>query len=501
MNRQLLHGLAATDQLVIIVPLLIPLFNMLIIKLGRHMPGMRDMLTLLLAGLLWFDLCMLMDFLLHSGVSPTQHIPLFPGLVLAFKATPLGLYTAGVIAALWGAVSLYLSSYIQPSHHRDSGDIYYPLLLWVSATMGIALSDNLLTLFLFSLLAMGTGARPISLPSNTSHAIVKNYSLAAVILSAIFLLPVMIWLMLQGDGSHFGIDHFDSNGMIDTNNQAIAVSLMLFLLISGLVIAPFLPLYHLLTRKIVTIQLFLPFSALTAGLIALLKAVIYIFGLDYLQHISAPNLPYFSWSSLISCFIILLFSVMALREERLLQRLGKLTVIQLAMFMLAICLFTINGVIIALLQLVAAGTALAVLFFATGVYSTALPTSVKIVDMAGIGRRHPWILAAFTLASLSLAGLPLTIGFMVKYTLLSLLFKQQLIPAALVLATATLLNGLSLLQIIIELSLPNTQQLPLFCKVPLIMRSVTILMALILLAMVGEFGYLSLWLEHLMVNL
>ena len=44
--------------------------------------------------------------------------------------------------------------------------------------------------------------------------------------------------------------------------------------------------------------------------------------------------------------------------------------------------------------------------------------SVKIEDMAGLGRRMPWTMAAFVVGGLSLIGVPLTVGFISKWYLI-----------------------------------------------------------------------------------
>jgi multicomponent Na+:H+ antiporter subunit D len=65
--------------------------------------------------------------------------------------------------------------------------------------------------------------------------------------------------------------------------------------------------------------------------------------------------------------------------------------------------------------------------------------SVRLEDMAGLGREMPWTMAAFVVAGLSLVGVPLTVGFVSKwYLVLAALQGGHVIIAVLVLLSSLL---------------------------------------------------------------
>jgi len=80
------------------------------------------------------------------------------------------------------------------------------------------------------------------------------------------------------------------------------------------------------------------------------------------------------------------------------------------------------------------------LFFAAGaIYTAAHKTEVSQLD--GIGRRMPWTMAAFAIASLSMIGLPPTVGFVSKWYMVSGAMAAQQTLVLVVIAVSTLLNA------------------------------------------------------------
>jgi multicomponent Na+:H+ antiporter subunit D len=65
--------------------------------------------------------------------------------------------------------------------------------------------------------------------------------------------------------------------------------------------------------------------------------------------------------------------------------------------------------------------------------------SVHINDMRGLGRRMPWTMAAFVIGGLSMIGVPLTVGFVSKWYLVSGALEAGLWPVAILILLSSLL--------------------------------------------------------------
>ena len=87
------------------------------------------------------------------------------------------------------------------------------------------------------------------------------------------------------------------------------------------------------------------------------------------------------------------------------------------------------------------------LFFAAGaIYTAAHKTEVSQLD--GIGRRMPWTMTAFTLAALSLIGIPPAAGFISKWFIMSGAAQGGHYAVLAVLVVSTLLNAAYFLPIV-----------------------------------------------------
>ncbi|HEY7554882.1 MAG TPA: monovalent cation/H+ antiporter subunit D family protein [Candidatus Binatia bacterium] len=127
-----------------------------------------------------------------------------------------------------------------------------------------------------------------------------------------------------------------------------------------------------------------------------------------------PLLPVISW---LAAAGIILGSVMAIAQQDLRRMLAYSSVSQIAYVGLGLGMAHPLGLVGALLHVVNHAFMKGCLFFVAGSlrYRTG---SVKISDLAGMGRKMPWTFAAFTVAALSMIGIPPAAGFFSKWYLL-----------------------------------------------------------------------------------
>jgi multicomponent Na+:H+ antiporter subunit D len=125
-------------------------------------------------------------------------------------------------------------------------------------------------------------------------------------------------------------------------------------------------------------------------------------------------LPVISW---LAAAGIILGSVMAIAQQDLRRMLAYSSVSQIAYVGLGLGMAHPLGLVGALLHVVNHAFMKGCLFFVAGSlrYQTG---SVKISDLAGMGRKMPWTFAAFTVAALSMIGIPPAAGFFSKWYLL-----------------------------------------------------------------------------------
>jgi multicomponent Na+:H+ antiporter subunit D len=138
---------------------------------------------------------------------------------------------------------------------------------------------------------------------------------------------------------------------------------------------------------------------------------------------------------------------MALRQDDLKRRLAYSTVSQVSYIVLGVALLGPLATAGGLVHLVHQGLMKITLFLCAGNFSEVLSVK-KVSQMAGIGQRMPWSMAAFSLAALGMVGLPPLVGFYSKWYL-GLGALESSYPAfVLVLLASSLLNAAYFLPIL-----------------------------------------------------
>ena len=104
-------------------------------------------------------------------------------------------------------------------------------------------------------------------------------------------------------------------------------------------------------------------------------------------------------------FTIIVASTIALRQDNLKARLAYSTISQLSYVILGVALLTPSGIIGSVMHIVVHAFGKITLFFCAGaIYVTTHKTKVSELD--GIGKKMPFTMSAFTLATISMIGIP-----------------------------------------------------------------------------------------------
>ena len=202
-----------------------------------------------------------------------------------------------------------------------------------------------------------------------------------------------------------------------------------------------------------------PASAVLSGLItkmgvlALIRVVYYLFGWSFLDG---------SWAQtavlVLSLITVFMGSSLALREDTLKKRLAYSTVSQVSYVIFGLMLFHPLALEGAIYQAVFHAIAKNALFMATGaiIYQTHL---TQVSQLRGIGGPYSITMWCFTLASLSLVGIPPTGGFVSKWFLAEGALAAETGPMAFwgigVLMVSALLTAGYLLPIVVRAFFPG----------------------------------------------
>lgn len=114
------------------------------------------------------------------------------------------------------------------------------------------------------------------------------------------------------------------------------------------------------------------------------------------------------------------------------------SVAQIGYILAGVSLATAAGVSAAYLHMINHAITKAALFAAAGLLLMRLG-SVRLTELAGLGRRMPWTFAAIAVAGLGLVGVPPTAGFVSKWALVTALIERGVWPVLVAMLASSLL--------------------------------------------------------------
>jgi multicomponent Na+:H+ antiporter subunit D len=431
-----------TPDTAILGALAVPIGGAALIAAAHRNPNLREAVTLATSALLFLFVASLAPAVMAGERPAAMLAVVMPGIELAFRVEPLGMLFALVASGLWIVTSVYSIGYMRGNHEEHQTRYYVCFALALASAIGIAFAGNLFTLFLFY-----EGLTLITYPLVTHHGdeeakrAGRLYIGLLVGTSIVFLLVAIIWTW-----NITGTIDFAPGGILRGKASDATIGLLLALYVFGIGKAAVMPVHRWLPAAMVAPT---PVSALLhavavvkAGVFTVVKVVVYVFGVDAIAGMASV-----AWLPFIAGFTIIAASIVALRSDNLKRRLAYSTISQLSYVVFAAALLTPLTVIGAALHIAAHAFGKITLFFAAGaIYTAAHKTEVSELD--GIGRRMPWTMGAFAVASLSMIGLPPAAGFVSKWYMLSGAMASEQWAAVAVLAASTLLSAGYLLPIV-----------------------------------------------------
>lgn len=182
------------------------------------------------------------------------------------------------------------------------------------------------------------------------------------------------------------------------------------------------------------ISAFLSATATKVAVYLLLRFLLEIFGIEF----SLRTMPLDLILITLGLLGILSASLVAIYQRNVKRMLAYSSVAQVGYMVLGIGLASHTGITAALLHLFNHALMKGALFLALGAVMYRIG-SVLIDDLAGLGKRMPWTMAALVIGGISLIGVPPTIGFVSKWYLVLATLEQGLWPLAILILIGSVL--------------------------------------------------------------
>ncbi len=351
---------------------------------------------------------------------------MFGGLTLALRADGLGLLFASLASFLWILTTVYSVGYMRGLREHAQTRYYAAFALVLGATMGVALSSNLFSLFLFyEILTVATYPLVVHKESEEAFAAGRKY-LVYTLSGGVAVLAGLSLLYAVGGA---GALEFVGGGNLTIAGIPTDLAKAAFLLLLGGfgVKAAIVPFHGWLPSAMIAPTpvsgLLHAVAVVKAGVFGLLRLLLFLYGPGLMVGLDLQ------WIVLTAAVVtILVGSLLALVQDDFKLRLAYSTVSQLSYIVLGAAVLVPIGfggatregmaaaVIGATFAIAAHAFGKLTMFFVAG--AVAVETGkTKVSQLDGIGRKMPRTFVAFTLATLSMAGLPPMAGFVAKWYL------------------------------------------------------------------------------------
>jgi multicomponent Na+:H+ antiporter subunit A len=343
-----------------------------------------------------------------GGAIVSESRPWLPqiGVDLALRLDGLGLLFALLITGIGALVVLYAGRYLEG--HARLGRFYAFLLLFMASMLGVALADDLVSLFVFWELTSLSSYFLIGFEHENAEA--RRNALQALLVTGAGGLALLAGLILMalatGTGSLSG-----SIAQAEALRGDTYAPILLLVLLGAFTKSAQFPFHFWLPGAMVAPT---PVSAYLHSA-TMVKAGVYL--LARLQPGLGGTDAWTVTLAVAGVTTLLVGSVLALRQTDLKLILAYTTVAALGVMTLLVGLGTKTALAAAIVVLLAHALYKGALFLVAGAVDHGAGTR-DLARLGGLRRTMPWTATAALLAGLSFLGLPPFLGFVAKEALL-----------------------------------------------------------------------------------
>jgi len=408
----------------------------LAVLLLNNREKLRDVVSPLAALVLFAIVASMAPTVLAGGTVDLHLFEILPGIDFAFRADALGMVFATVSSLLWIVAAIYSIGYMRHLKEHAQTRFFACFATSLAAAVGGAFAANLFTLVIFyEVLSLVTYPLVYHHEDDAGWTGSRKYLVYLMGASKSVLLAALA-LTYHIAGS---LDFMAGGLLAGTDASAALPTVVYFCYLFGFAKAAVMPMHAWLPAAMVAPT---PVSALLhavavvkMGVFCVLRVVFHVFGVGLVDGLGLG----IATAYLVS-FTILMASVYALTRDDLKARLAYSTVSQLSYIVLGAVLLSPIAMVGGIIHIAAHAFSKITLFFCAGsIYCASGKRNIS--DMAGIGRRLPWTMGAFFVASLSMIGMPPTAGFVSKWYLARGSVEAGEIAFLIVLLVSSVLNA------------------------------------------------------------
>jgi multicomponent Na+:H+ antiporter subunit D len=290
--------------------------------------------------------------------------------------------------------------------------LYSLLLLLMAGLAGIVVTGDLFNVYVFLEIASLAAYAVMAIGSQKAPVAVIRYVIIGTLGACFYLLGVGFLYFSTGS-----LNMADVARLLPGLSESRLIILAAVFIVTGMTLKMALFPFHIWLPDVYTyassgVVAFVAPLMTKVGAYVLIRMLISVFPANYLTEVF-PIMPVVGW---LAAAAIIIGSVMAIAQKDLSRMLAYSSIAQIGYVALGIGLGNSLGLIGAMLHILNHAFMKGCLFQVAGAirYRTGL---WQIPKLAGLGRKMPWTMGAFTVAAISMIGLPPAAGFFSKWYL------------------------------------------------------------------------------------
>ncbi|MBL24163.1 MAG: cation:proton antiporter [Rhodospirillaceae bacterium] len=352
---------------------------------------------------------------------------------IEYKVDLLSAFLLVIVSAVGSVVLPYARASVAAEVPEARIYLFYTMyLLCLCGLLGIAITGDAFNLFVFLEVSSLSSYVLISMGRyRRSLTAAYRYLIMGTVGATFYIIGVGMMYMMTGT-----LNMADLGNRIpevaDTRTIQVAIAFIIVGLGLKLAIFPlhmWLPNAYTFAPSVVTV--FLASTATKVAVYALLRMVFTVFG-------GAPLLVVGEVLMILSVAAMFIGSLIAIYQSNIKRMLAYSSIAQIGYMVLGISFITATGLTGGIIHLFNHALVKGALFMAVGCMFLRLE-SVRLEDMAGIGKRMPVTMGCFVIAGLGLIGVPLTAGFISKWYLVLAAFERDMWYIAVLILASSLL--------------------------------------------------------------
>lgn len=418
----------------LLIPIVLPVFGAVFLNIFKFKS--KKARNIYISSVVILNFIITMSIILYAKNLELDLFRVNKLLDIYFRLDKLGMLFSSLVSFLWICTTFYSFEYM--GHEGKEERFFTFFILTLGVTLGIAFSGNLFTMYLFyEFLTLVTFPLVIHSGSNEALNSGKKYLMYSFFGATLVLFGVILLYIL---GSNF---NFIEGGVWTKelpHDPVLLQSIFITMFIGFGVKAALVPFHSWLPSAMVAptpvSSLLHAVAVVKSGIFALLRLTYYVFGAAIVREIHAMH-----YLSILVAITIFMGSILAFREQHLKKRLAYSTVSQLGYVVLGIILMNKQGLTGGIMHLINHAVIKITLFFCVG--AIMYMTHKKYIhEIVGIGKEMPITMWCFSIASISLIGIPPTNGFVSKwYLALGGIVEERALFAVILLFSALLTAG------------------------------------------------------------